>query len=175
MTLNAIMNTASSGLSAAQTQLRVISDNVSNVNTPGYVRKIADQKTLTGTGIGSGVEIARIRLATDTFLQAASMKAGAESARQTVRYELYDRIQSLFGDPGGDNGFFSQIDSLFSAFAASGENPTSSPSRQDALFKTQALFDEAGRISRQYTDFERQKFCPVAEVACTIVIKLAAW
>ena len=149
MSLNAIMNTANSGLAAAQTQLRVISDNVSNVNTPGYVRKIADQKTLTGMGIGSGVEIARIRLATDTFLQAASMKAGAESARQTVRYELYDRIQSLFGDPGGDKGFFSRIDSLFSAFAASGENPTSSPSRQDALFKTQALFDEAGRIGKQ--------------------------
>ena len=35
MSLNAIMNTASSGLAAAQTQLRVVSDNVSNVNTPG--------------------------------------------------------------------------------------------------------------------------------------------
>ena len=149
MSLNAIMNTAASGLNTAQTQLRVISDNVSNVNTPGYVRKIADQRTLTGSGIGSGVEVARIRLATDAFLQAASMRAGAESARQTVRHELYDRIQSLFGDPGGNNGFFSKIDSLFSAFAASGENPTSSPGRQDALFKAQALFDEAGRISKQ--------------------------
>jgi len=149
MSLNAIMNTASSGLAAAQTQLRVISDNVSNVNTPGYVRKIADQQTLTGQGIGSGVEVARIRLATDRFLQAASMKAGSEAARQTVRYELYDRIQSLFGDPGGKAGFFSQIDSMFAAFASNAENPTSSPGRQDALFKAQALFDEASRIGKQ--------------------------
>jgi flagellar hook-associated protein 1 FlgK len=149
MSLNAIMNTASSGLSAAQTQLRVISDNVSNVNTPGYVRKIADQQTLTGQGIGSGVEVARIRLATDRFLQAASMKAGSEAARQTVRYELYDRIQSLFGDPGGTTGFFSQIDSMFAAFASNAENPTSSPGRQDALFKAQSLFDEAARIGKQ--------------------------
>ena len=149
MSLNAIMNTASSGLAAAQTQLRIVSDNVSNVNTPGYVRKIGDQVSLTSQGMGTGVEVARIRLATDRFLQAASLNAGAESARQGVRHELYDRIQSLFGDPGGDNGFFSQVDGVFAAFAASAEDPTSSPRRQDALFRTQALFDEAGRIGGQ--------------------------
>ena len=149
MSLNAIMNTATSGLATAQTQLRVVSDNVSNVNTPGYVRKIADQTTMTSQGMGSGVEVSRIRLATDRFLQAASLNAGANAAREGVRYELYDRIQSLFGDPGGDSGFFSQVDGVFSAFAASAEDPTSSPRRQDALFKTQALFDEASRIGKQ--------------------------
>ena len=149
MSLNAIMNTASSGLATAQTQLRVVSDNVSNVNTPGYVRKIADQRTLTSQGMGAGVEVARIRLATDRFLQAASLNAGAESGRMGVRHELYDRIQSLFGDPGGDAGFFSQVDSAFAAFAASAEDPASSPRRQDALFRTQALFDEANRIATQ--------------------------
>lgn len=149
MSLNAIMNTASSGLATAQTQLRVVSDNVSNVNTPGYVRKIAEQRTLTSQGMGSGVEVARIRLATDRFLQAASLNAGAEASRMGVRHELYDRIQSLFGDPGGDSGFFSQVDGVFSAFAASAEDPASSPRRQDALFRTQALFDEAGRIAQQ--------------------------
>lgn len=149
MSLNAIMNTATSGLTTAQTQLRVVSDNVSNVNTPGYVRKIAEQQTLVSQGIGSGVEVARIRLATDRFLQAASLNAGAEASRQGVRHELYDRIQSLFGDPGADSGFFSQVDQVFAAFAASAEDPASSPRRQDALFRTQALFDEATRIGKQ--------------------------
>ena len=149
MSLSAIMNSATTGLTAAQTQLRVVSDNVSNVNTPGYVRKIADQVALTSQGMGAGVEVARIRLATDRFLQAASLSAGAEAARHGVRHELYDRVQSLFGDPGGTSGFFSQVDAVFSAFAASGEDPTSSPRRQEALFRTQALFDEAGRIGKQ--------------------------
>jgi flagellar hook-associated protein 1 FlgK len=149
MSLNTILNIANSGLQTAQTQLRVVSDNVSNVNTPGYVRKIADQQSLTTQGVGTGVEIARVRLATDRFLQAASLSAGAEASRQGVRYELYDRIQSLFGDPGGDTGFFSQIDDIFSSFAVAAEDPTSAPRRQDALFKTQAVFDEAERISGQ--------------------------
>ncbi|CAN5135931.1 flagellar hook-associated protein FlgK [soil metagenome] len=149
MSLSSIFNIANSGLSTAQNQLRVVSDNVANVNTPGYVRKIADQVSLTTEGVGSGVEVARVRLATDRFLQAASMNAGAEASRQDVRYELYDRIQTLFGDPGGDSGFFSQIDGVFSTFASIAENPTSSPLRQEAIFKAQALFDESKRISGQ--------------------------
>jgi flagellar hook-associated protein 1 FlgK len=149
MSLSSILNIANSGLSAAQTQLRVVSDNVANVNTPGYVRKIGEQVSLTTEGMGSGVEVARVRLATDRFLQAASLTAGADAARQGVRYELYDRIQTLFGDPGGDSGFFSQIDGVFSSFATMAESATSSPLRQEALFKVEALFDEASRISTQ--------------------------
>ncbi|MBN8529960.1 MAG: flagellar hook-associated protein FlgK [Caulobacterales bacterium] len=149
MSLGSILNIANSGLQTAQTQLRVVSDNVANVNTPGYVRKVAEQVALTNEGLGSGVEVARIRLATDSFLQAASLNASSEASRQGVRYDLYDRIQALFGDPGGGNGFFSQVDGVFSAFAGAAEDPVSSPRRQEALFRVQALFDESMRISGQ--------------------------
>ncbi|MEH6663715.1 MAG: flagellar hook-associated protein FlgK [Brevundimonas sp.] len=149
MSLNLIMNTATSGMMTAQGQLRVISDNVANVNTPGYVRKVGEQQALTTQGVGSGVELARVRLATDRFLQAASFNAGAEAARQGVRYELYDRVQSLFGNPSGGADFFSQVDGVFSAFAVAAEDPVSSPRRQEALFRAQTLFDEAARIQSQ--------------------------
>lgn len=149
MSLNLIMNTSTSGLMAAQTQLRVVSDNVANVNTPGYVRKIADQVAMTSQGVGSGVDVVRVRLATDRFLQAAAMSASSEAARQGVRYDLYDRVQSLFGDPGGTSGFFAQVDSVFAGFTGLAEQPTSTPLRQDALYKAKAVFDEAARISTQ--------------------------
>lgn len=149
MSLSSVLNIANSGLQTAQTQLRVVSDNVANVNTPGYVRKVAEQATLINEGLGSGVEVARIRLATDRFLQAASLNSGSEANRQGVRYELYDRIQSLFGDPSGSSGFFSQVDSVFSAFAGASEDPVSAPRRQEALFRVQALFDESTRIAGQ--------------------------
>ena len=105
MSLGSILNIANSGLQTAQTQLRVVSDNVANVNTPGYVRKVAEQVALTNEGLGSGVEVARIRLATDSFLQAASLNASSESNRQGVRYDLYDRIQALFGDDPMDASY----------------------------------------------------------------------
>lgn len=149
MSLTTIINSASSGLMTAQAQLRVVSDNVANVNTPGYVRKIADQVSTSSNGVGTGVEVARIRLATDRFLQAASLNAEADAARHGVRYELYDRIQALLGDPGGNGGFFARLDGVFSAFAALSEDAVSSPYRQAAISQTQAFFEEAGRIGSQ--------------------------
>jgi len=149
MSLNLIMNTATTGLMAAQTQLRVVSDNVSNVNTPGYVRKIADQVAYSSNGIGAGVEVTRIRLATDRFLQAASLNAEADAGRYGVRAELYDRIQTLLGDPGGSGGLLGQVNGLFSAFSTLSDNAISGPYRQQALSQTQALFDEATRIAGQ--------------------------
>lgn len=150
MSLNSIMNIATSGLQTAQAQLRVTSDNIANVNTPGYVRKVADQSALVTTaGRGAGVDITRTRLATDRFLQAAGLSANADASRETVRYELFDQIQSRFGDPSSDTGFFSQIDKLFASYATLAENPTSSAARQDTVYKTQAMFNEAASVAAQ--------------------------
>ena len=43
MSLTVSLRTAASGLQAAQAGLRTTSDNIANVNTPGYVRKTIDQ------------------------------------------------------------------------------------------------------------------------------------
>lgn len=149
MSLNSIMNIATSGLQTAQAQLRVTSDNIANVNTAGYVRKLADQSAAVTNGYGSGVEVTRVRLATDRFLQAAGLSASADAARQTVRYELYDQIQTQFGDPSSDSGFFAQVDKLFASYASMAETPTSSAARQDTVYKTQALFNQAAGIASQ--------------------------
>ena len=149
MSLNSIMNIATSGLKTAQAQLRVTADNIANVDTPGYIRKVADQSAAVTDGYGSGVDITRVRLATDRFLQAASLSAGADAARQTVRYELYDQIQNQFGDPSSDSNFFAQVDKLFASYATLAESPTSSAGRQDTIYKTQAIFNQASGIASQ--------------------------
>ncbi|MFA4940531.1 flagellar hook-associated protein FlgK [Brevundimonas sp.] len=149
MSLNSIMNIATSGLKTAQAQLRVTADNIANVDTPGYIRKVADQSAAVTNGYGSGVDVTRVRLATDRFLQAASLSAGSDAARQTVRYELYDQIQNQFGDPSSDSNFFAQVDKLFASYATLAESPTSSAGRQDTIYKTQAIFNQASGIAAQ--------------------------
>lgn len=149
MSLNSIMNIATSGLKTAQSQLRVTADNIANVDTPGYIRKVADQSASVTNGYGSGVDVTRVRLATDRFLQAASLSAGSDAARQTVRYELYDQIQNQFGDPSSDTNFFAQVDKLFATYATLAESPTSSAGRQDTIYKTQAIFNQAAGIASQ--------------------------
>src|SRR3954463_13359810 len=105
MSLGVTLKTAASGLQAAQASLRAVSDNIANVNTPGYVRKAVDQHPLVVDGVGMGVKIDGIRRVTDQYLQGASLSAASDSSRWSSVAQYLDTAQSLFGDPSG-NGFF---------------------------------------------------------------------
>lgn len=148
MSLNSILSIGVSGLQTAQTGLRVTSDNISNVNTPGYVRKLVDQTSLSFDGRGSGVDVARVRIAIDRYLQGASLKAASEAARAGATAELYDRAQSYFGDPSKGADFFSRLDGVFAAFSAAADDSSSAPARQQALTAVQGFFSEADRIGQ---------------------------
>ena len=68
MSLSIALKTANSGLLAAQSGLRTVSDNIANVNTPGYVRKTLDQSQLSVNGMGMGVRIDGEKGAVELFL-----------------------------------------------------------------------------------------------------------
>ncbi|HTI66849.1 MAG TPA: flagellar hook-associated protein FlgK [Caulobacteraceae bacterium] len=149
MSINGIMAAATSGLQAAQTGLRTVSDNIANVDTPGYIRKVADQVSTASAGVGSGVTVTQIRLAADRFLQAASLSAGSEQGRAAAASNLWNQAQGLFGDPSEDTSFFSSLDRVFSAFSTLAAAPTSSAARAGALDQASAFFDNAQSIADQ--------------------------
>ncbi|CAL4868947.1 hypothetical protein MMA231_03236 [Asticcacaulis sp. MM231] len=149
MSLTSIMNIGVSGLMTAQDQLRVVSDNMSNVNTPGYIRKVAHQSSIVTAGVGMGVRSDQVTLAADKYLQAAALKATSASARSDVSYELVDQIQAQFGDITDSNNLFNQASSTLSSFAQLGEDPTSSASRQQALSYLSSFLSEGDRISQK--------------------------
>jgi flagellar hook-associated protein 1 FlgK len=151
MSITTVLNTASSGLLASQTGLRTVSDNIANVNTPGYVRKTLDQSQLAVNGVGMGVKIDGVKRVTDQYLQLASLNAGSDASRWDIVSQYLDNAQSLFGDPSSDSFFFSKLDTVWSGFAAAADDPSSSLTRAQAIFNTQDFFDEATRISGQIT------------------------
>ena len=53
MSLNGITSSALSGLQTAQTALSVVSNNVTNLNTAGYVREVVNQSPLSANGPSS--------------------------------------------------------------------------------------------------------------------------
>ena len=156
MSLNAILNSASSGLATAQTQIRVVSDNISNVNTPGYARKIVDQQSIALSGTGGGVSVGAITRAVDTFLQQASLSASAQSGGAGVLADLLDRAQSMFGDPTTSNGYFNQLDQAFAAFSSAAQDPASTVSRNQALTAITNFLDQSSQISSQLTALSQE-------------------
>ncbi|MFZ5668918.1 MAG: flagellar hook-associated protein FlgK [Pseudomonadota bacterium] len=147
MSLAAIMSSATTGLAAAQTGLRAVSDNIANVNTEGYVRKVVDQAPLVSAGMGVGVDILQVRRAADAFLQRATLSARAASSQAGVLAEAYDRAQALFGDPAGTSSFFDRLDEVYGAFSAAAADAASTIQRGKAIDAVTDFLAEASRIS----------------------------
>ena len=97
MSLNGILQTATSGLNAAQAALNAISDNIANVNTPGYTRKTVIQQQNVVAGAGQGVDVTGVQRVTNQYLQSASMTAGSDSSRFSIYSQFMDNAQALFG------------------------------------------------------------------------------
>ncbi|MDP3659050.1 flagellar hook-associated protein FlgK [Phenylobacterium sp.] len=152
MSLSVALKTANSGLLAAQVGLRTVSDNIANVNTPGYVRKTVNQQPLAVAGQGMGVKIEGVKRITDQYLQLASLTAGSDASRWGVVSQYLDNAQSLFGDPSSDSFFFSRLDDVWSAFASAADDPSSSLVRSQAIFNMQDFLSDADRINGQIED-----------------------
>ncbi|MDB5475430.1 MAG: flaN [Phenylobacterium sp.] len=155
MSLSVALQTATSGLMAAQTGLRAVSDNISNVNTPGYVRKTVDQQQLTVNGMGMGVQVTGVRRVTDQYLQLASLTAGSDSGRWGAFSQYLDNAQSLFGDPASNTFFFNRLDTSYAAFSAAANDPSNNLLRSQAIATVQDFVNESSRVNTQLSELGR--------------------
>jgi len=147
MSLNTILNVATSGMMAAQTGLRVVSDNIANINTPGYVRKTMVQSNLVSNGMGVGVNIDAIKRATDKFMAAASLNGSASAGKANAIATAMDNAQKLFGDPSAKTNYFSTLNDVYSAFSMAADDPASTLLRGAATTKLEDFLGESQRIT----------------------------
>ena len=147
--LGSIMNIATSGLQTAQEQLKVVSDNITNVNTPGYIRKIAHQQTLVNGSQVAGVTAGTVTIAADKYLEQAQYNATSASSQADASYNLLDQIQAQFGDLTDSNGLFNQAASTLTAVSQAAESPSSAASRQAVVADMQSFLNEGSRIAGQ--------------------------
>lgn len=149
MSLTAVLNNASSGLIAAQAGLRTASDNIANVNTPGYVRKAIDQSHRIIGGVGAGTEVSGVRRIVDEFLVSAGLTASSTSSRWSLTASTLDNAQSLFGDPTSDTGYFASLDRVWTTLDATAQNPTSGILRTQSVSAVEDFFNQTSRINGQ--------------------------
>lgn len=149
MSLGVALQTAATGLQAAQASIRTVSDNIANVNTPGYVRKAVNQSQQVVDGRGVGVKIDGVKRITDQYLQMASLSAASDAERWSAVSQYLDNAQSLFGDPTADGFFFNRLDKVFGAFAKAADDASSTLLRSQALGNIEDFLTEADRINGQ--------------------------
>ncbi|XBQ16600.1 MAG: flagellar hook-associated protein FlgK [Oceanicaulis sp.] len=149
MALNGVIGNALSGLQAAQIGLRTASNNVANVNTPGYARTEVNQTARNAAGIGMGVEITGVTRVTDRYLQAASMRAASDASAASAVSAALDRLQAQFGAPDDEGSLFGRLNQAFASLGAAAADSAERVSRLSAASDLQSFFDEAARLSAE--------------------------
>jgi flagellar hook-associated protein 1 FlgK len=119
------LNTAATGLSAAQRAMDITGQNIVNANTAGYSRQrvllssagpatsatffSGQQATFGGVGVS---DITRIR---DSFLEATRAAAGSRQETLTAQASALAGAQQLLAEPG-DNGLQRSMDEFFNSW-----------------------------------------------------------
>ncbi len=152
MSISQVLLSGLSGLRAAQTGIGVISNNISNANTPGYVRTDVTLSPLTYLGAGGGVKVEGVQRAADRFLATASYIAEANHGAANIRNDILSRAQSSFGDPASSTSMFAMLDGFWSALTEIGVDPSSALRRGDAVSALQSMFDEVERVGQSLQD-----------------------
>lgn len=116
MSITLGLNTALSGLMTNQRGLDVIAQNVVNVNTKGYVRKVLTLDTRVLGGIGAGVQVGGLSRMVNEGLLKDIRKQTSNMGRLEVEQSYYPRIDDLFGQVGDNTSIAHQIQRLANAF-----------------------------------------------------------
>lgn len=132
-TITQALRTAQSGLLVNQRIMDTIAQNVTNVNTEGYSRKIVSLENQALAGTGAGVSISSISRQVDEGLLRSVRLETSELNQMSVQQDYWSRLQDLFGAPG-DN---TSISHVLDEFTRSVETLVATPER--ALEKTEVV------------------------------------
>jgi flagellar hook-associated protein 1 len=147
MSILGILQAGSTGMSASQTVMRTISNNIANVNTPGYAReRVALEALAYGSGQG-GVKVSSVDRVVDRFLEQSARTATGDSAYNSVLADYHSRLQSLLGKPDGNNTMAAQVDSVFASLQDLSTAPADAARRRDAIAKLSTLLESAAHLA----------------------------
>ena len=150
--MSLFINNGLSGLLASQRALQTIANNVSNVNTDGYVRQqtnlAANPVQYRGSfAIGTGVNVAGIERVYDQFL-GDEVKLATMAQSQAESYNsMAMRLDGLLGNP--DLNISTSIQQFFDQLEAVNRDPTSTVNREQLLAEGDALAARFRQIDTQ--------------------------
>ena len=156
MSLNGIMSSALSALQTNTAALRVVSNNVANVNTTGYARRVVNLETLSAGGQLAGVDVSDIQRVVDQYLNQVSLSASASSANYDAQSSVFDQINALLGSVGDGTALTSQLSNVFSALGQAALSPTASSSQTSALNAFQNLAASISSLSNSLSNLQKQ-------------------
>ncbi len=148
MSLTQALNTALAGLNATQASLSVISGNVANSSTPGYVDKTANQVEIAAGGAsGSSVDVSGITRNLNALLQKQLWTETSGGSYADTKAQLYQQLQQVYGTPGSTGAFNTAFNNFTTALQSLSTNPASYSARAGVLSAAQQLTQSLNSMS----------------------------
>jgi flagellar hook-associated protein 1 FlgK len=128
-----------SGLRANQAALSIVSSNVANSQTPGYVTRTSIQtQTLTGD-LGAGVIVSGVNRQLDQFIQTQLRTETAGAAYAGQMATVLTQLQTVYGTPGNAGTLENAYSNFTTALQSLSTTSGSSSSQITAVTAAQAL------------------------------------
>ena len=137
-----------SGLTANQAALSIVSGNVANANTPGYVVQTPNQIEVATGGSGSSVQVTGVNRQLDLYVQSQlrTETGGGAYADQTAN--ILGQLQNVYGTPGGVGTLETSYSNFTTALQALSTSQGSASAQTTALAAAQSLAQSLNQTSQ---------------------------
>jgi flagellar hook-associated protein 1 len=139
MGLSSALATAMSGLRSTQAALSIITSNVANAQTPGYVAQNPNQIEVASGSYGSTVATNGVNRQLDLFVQGQLRTETAGGGYADQMANILGQLQSVYGTPGGDGTLEGALNGFTTALQSLSNNPSDSSAQSVALSAAQSL------------------------------------
>ena len=162
MSLTYTLQTALTGLNAAQRALGTTANNVANANTEGFSRKEVHQATRLVEGVGYGVDTEESTRVVDEFLTVEVRKQlGMLGKSDAISEVLQQAEMRVFGPPGdGDRGLANKFADFLASVEQVATTPESAAARGSMIAQLEDMLNEIGTnanaIQNLRSDTDRQ-------------------
>jgi flagellar hook-associated protein 1 FlgK len=141
MGLSTSLGTAISGLNSAQIGIGVVSQNVANAGTPGYVRRnVSSVDSISGGTVG--VNNPNVQRLLDRIVQHQLLQESSGAAYTSTRAQVFANLDQLYGAPGSKTA----LDSMYSSFTSSLQALQNDPS---SYTNRTAVLDAASQLANR--------------------------
>jgi flagellar hook-associated protein 1 FlgK len=161
------LQTALSGLEAAQAAINTTGENISNANTPGYTRQTVQTvatapltiPALTqqggGTQLGTGVSVTDITRIRNQFLDVQYRAQNSATSNANTSADELGQVQTAVNEPSS-SGLQSVMSKFWSAWSSLASAPTTPAAQQAVVDAGQTLASTFNAVSQQIQTVQSQ-------------------
>jgi flagellar hook-associated protein 1 len=163
MGLGQALTSAVSGLRVTQSALSIVSGNIANAETPGYIKKGVSQVAAASANITIGVRLSSVNRELDTYLQTQLRSETSGGTYANTLSDYFSRLQAVFGQPGADNALATVFGNFTSAAQSLSASPDSSSARFGVLTAGQSLAQHLNGMTADIQSLRSQAELGIAD------------